>query len=764
MRRLCFAAAGFTAALLLSHYFLPYAWLLYAAAASALLASAAFLFRGKRRAALALTLLSAAAGFAWTWGYTALFVLPAEMHAGETRPVAVRIATYPEAAENYTSVEAVCIDGELPRGRMLIYDNDAGMQELRPGDLAVMELRLVSAATRYHEPSDRYLSDGLHYRAYLAGGYEVTGRARLAFLCFPQVIAHAVKRAALSAFPPDVAPLMKALLTGDKAEYYADDTLYSAMRIAGLQHIVAVSGMHVAFLVGLLSLLTGRRRITAFLGIPLILVFMAMIGFTPSVIRAGVMQILLLIAPLLRRENDPPTSLAAALLILLLVNPISVGSVSLQLSFTAMAGLILVAPRIFRAILLDEHGRSRVKRGLWSGLLRWIVSIFASSVGAIVFTAPISAFYFGFVPLYGILTNLLCLWAMTGAFLLGYAVCVLWLIWAPLGAAAGWLVGWLPRYTIAVVCFIARLPYAELVTRRNLAAWWLGFLYVLFISTYLLRGGERYRPTIPICAALVTFGVLTLVQQRDLDGRIELTAVDVGQGLSFVAMTEDATVVIDCGSTGSADNAGDRTADYLAACGRDTIDLLILTHFHADHANGVIRLMSRTDVERVAVSTECEQNYYYDRILAFCEEQGTDVIMVSQNTGISVGALDLTLYAPLGSEDANEYCLLISGSYGDFDFLVTGDAGQGVEKLLTSIYDLGDMELLVVGHHGSSTSTCEELLDEIRPEYAFVSVGAGNSYGHPADSVLERLADYDVEVFRTDRDGTVTVTAGEDDG
>ena len=764
MRKLACCAAGYTGALLIAHYFLPEAWLLWAAGICALLAAASLLLRGKFRLPLLIALISAAIGFLWTLGYTALTVTPAETHAGEVRTVRVRIADYPSVRDNYSSVEAVCIDDALPRGRILIYDYNAGMAELRPGDLAEMEMKLLSAAKRYNEEDDYYLASGIHYRAYLKGECTVTGRAKLAWLYFPQTLARELKAAALEAFPKDAAPLMKALLTGDKTEYYEDDALYTAMKTSGFSHIVAVSGMHVAFLISFLSLLIGRRRRTALIGIPMIVVFMAMVGFTPSVVRAGVMQSLLLIAPLLRRENDAPTSLSAALLLLLLINPIAIGSLSLQLSFAAMAGLLLVSPRIYDWLVYNGKGTSRLPKGFWGGLLRSVCSAASASIGAIVLTTPLSALWFGCVPLYGVVTNLLCLWAMSAAFLCGYAVCIVWMLWHPAGIVLGWVLGWLPRYTIAVVKTIASLPYAALVTRGNLAAWWLVFVYVLFIGTYLLKGDSRYRPVIPICACLVTFAALTLFTEKNLDGRLEVTAVDVGQGLSLVALTADSTVVIDCGSTGSAENAGDQTADYLLQSGRDSVDLLILTHFHADHANGVRRLMSRVDVKRIAVSTDCEENEYSEGILRACAQRGTEVLYIDGNTDVTVGELVLTLYAPLGSEDVNEHCLLIRGDHGDFEFLVTGDAGSGVEKLLSSFYDLGDMELLIVGHHGSRYSTCDTLLDEIKPEYAFISVGAGNSYGHPTDEVLARLADRDIEVYRTDTDGTISMTVGEDHG
>lgn len=769
MRKLVWIAAGYAAALMLAHYALPSGWLLYAAAVAGGLALAALALRlvpkpqGSALTAAFLALASAAVGFAWTWGYVALTVTPAEAYAGEKRAVTVRVTGYAEVYDAYSRVEACGVDAEVPHVRMLLYDYDGGFGALRPGDLVEMPLKLLSAQKFYGEDSDYYLANGVHLRGYTTGAYTVVGRWEYSWLYFPQDLARVIREQALECFPADVAPLMKALLTGDRNELSADDALYSALKTAGFIHIIAVSGMHVAFLMGMLRLLTGRRRVTAFLGIPVIVVFMAMIGFKPSVVRAGVMMILLILAPLLRREGDPPTSLAAAGLLILLVNPIAVGSLSFQLSFAAMAGIILVTPRVYGWLTRDEKDKPRLPKGVWGRTLRWICSSFSASVGALAFTTPLSALYFGYVPLYGILTNLLCLWAMSTAFLWGYAVCLLGLLCAPLGAAAGWVLGWLPRYAIFLVKHIARLPWAALCTRGNLGGWWLVFVYLLFIGTYALRGKERYRPVIPVCVMLTTLALLTFFIEKDLRGRLEVTAVDVGQGQSIVAMTDAATAMIDCGSAGSADNAGDRAAEYLLSSGRDRVDLLILTHFHGDHVNGVKRLMSRVEVDRLVIPAAYGENEYSDGILAACGQYGTQVYRVAENTAFTVGDLALTVYAPLGSGDANEECLLIYGDFGDFEFLVTGDAGSGVENRLIRAYELGDMELLVAGHHGGRGSTSAALLDDVTPEVAFISVGEGNGYGHPADEVLERLAARGIQIYRTDLDGTVSVTVGRAD-
>ena len=764
MRKLVWVAAGFACALSAAVWLLPESWQPWAGCVCAALALCALALRKTITLRPTLALFAASVGFLWCWGYTQLFVVPALNWADREAAVTVCISDYAHPGDGYGSVEALCIDDAMPRGKMRIYDYGGdSLLFLRPGDTLRMPLKLLNPRERYQEESDYYLSSAIHYRAYLTGEYEAVGRARLAAVFLPRELCQKLKSAALSCFPEDVAPLMKALLTGDKTEFYRDEMLYTAMRSAGFLHIVAVSGMHVAFLVSLVELLAGRRR-AALIGIPVLVVFMAMLGFTPSVTRAGIMQIVLLLAPLLRREADPPTSLALAALVLLACNPYAIASQSLQMSFGAVLGLQLVSPRIYRGLVIGKSGKSRLPKNALGRILDWVISTFSASVGALVFTTPLTALYSGFVPLYSILTNLLCLWAMSAAFLCGYAVCFLGLLWQPFGFALGYLIALLPRYVIFVVKRIAMLPMSVLVTKHNLAAWWLAFVYVLFVLTYALRGKKPYRPLIPVGICAVTLLLVLLLARQDLSGQLEVTAVDVGQGASIAAMTERGTVVIDCGSTGSADNAGDLMANYLLGKGRKQVDLLVLTHFHADHANGVRRLMGRIPVRQVALSPECEHTDYYTDILDACEQQGVSVCMLTENTLFRIDQLELTLIAPMGSESANERCLMAYGDFGDFEFLFTGDVGSSVERKLMKSFPLGDMELLVVGHHGSRYSTCEELLDDITPEYAFISCGVNNSYGHPAPEVLERLEERKIQVLRTDLDGTVTIRVGSEHG
>jgi competence protein ComEC len=215
------------------------------------------------------------------------------------------------------------------------------------------------------------------------------------------------------------------------------------------------------------------------------------------------------------------------------------------------------------------------------------------------------------------------------------------------------------------------------------------------------------------------------------------------------------TILVDCGGE-EYNSAGNVAADYLADLGIDTVDLLVLTHYHADHANGLPSLLRRLEVKEVALPDVERGDSLREAVETQIAEEGATMTYITTHTMYSVGEKEsLRLYAPLGSGESNEMGLSVLASAGDYDVLITGDMDSGVERRLVKYGDLPDIELLVVGHHGSRYSTDAVLLETTRPETAAISVGAGNRYGHPAEETLSRLNEYDVTIYRTDLSGTL---------
>ena len=478
-----------------------------------------------------------------------------------------------------------------------------------------------------------------------------------------------------------------------------------------------------------------------------------MTGAGPSTVRAGFMQSMLLFAPLFGRENDGLTSLSFPLAVILLLNPAAAGSAALQMSFAAMVGILFLSPMIHARLVPADHRRAT------SRLLRYGSGVLSSSLGATAFTMPVLALRFGYISLLGPVTNLLCLWAVTLCFCGGFVSCTLWVLCAPLGGNCAWAVSWLARYIAVVAGAIAKIPGAALYTQNRLSAWWLPLTYAVFIVTWLWRKRDRkYRWYVPATISAVALCVcLVVIASVYSSGAGYFTAVDVGQGQSLAAMAGGNTVVIDCGGRSADGNAGELTASYLLSCGRRRVDDVILTHLHADHANGVVRLMQMIEVDTLILPRDADDaDGCLSEILAQAEKSGVSVQYITEDTVLDVGNIGVTLYAPLKAGTENERCLSMTVSVGKYDMLVTGDMNRTAEVALLENHDLSGTELLIAGHHGSKYSSSEELLSETGANAAFVSVGY-NTYGHPSTAALSRLHDAGMTIYRTDLNGTITV-------
>lgn len=436
MRKLAYCAGGFSAAIFLAHFLLPVRWVLPGALAAVVLALVTLLLPGQTRRRVMVALLSAAIGFGWYAAATAMRLTPAQNVSGDVQTVTARVTEYPVAYERSYGLTVVLTSPNVPDCKARLYVSDAGAADLHPGDEITADVKLRPSTLRYGEETDSYISKGI----YLIGSVqdktlERTGVWSRSWLYWPKTVAQSLKASAQTAFPADVLPFAQALMLGDKSALYAQD-LDIPLSTTGIMHTVAVSGLHLAFLLGFLRLFTGNRRTTAIIGLPLMVVFVVMAGCSPSVLRAAFMTALLLFAPLLGRENDPPTSLLTALAILFAANPFAAASISLQLSFASMAGLFCVSGALHRALdarlLPTDTKLSRPRRKIRA----FFSATTASSVGAMVFTVPITALHFGNISLIAPVTNLLILWLLPAAFIGCYLAALLGLVWAWGGMAA----------------------------------------------------------------------------------------------------------------------------------------------------------------------------------------------------------------------------------------------------------------------------------------------------------------------------------------
>lgn len=758
MRKLAIVCFWFCAAIFLANYLLPERLLLPLALGLVLAGMALIPFGRRWLLPLILAFCGAAAGLYLFQMHSMLTISRAKALDGETRPGRALVLTVPTQSKNYVSAEIeLSLEGERGTIRARLFDHGGTLGKAEPGDRVEGLFSLRDSGLRYGKTYRSDYARGI----FLTVSNENTLRLRPAsgfsLRFWPERFSARLVERIGAIFPDDTGAFFLALLLGEKTELYRDDGQYVAMSRAGLMHIVAVSGMHVAFLTGMLQSLLGRTRRASLLALALVWSFVLLCGAGPSAIRAGIMQTVVLLAPLLRRENDPPTSLLFALAVLLLLNPSAAAGVSLQLSFAAFAGIVLLAERI-RTALLEE-----MPDWLSGRLGNYLASNLANSVGVLAFTVPLTALHFGMVNVLAPLTNLFALWAVPLCFGGGYACCALSLVSLPAARLLARLPVLLARYVLGLARLVAQLPFACVYTELRWNLWWLGFVYLLFFAAFFLRRVPRWKRCFyPGALALLSlFSLLTATRLYYSGGVGFVSAVDVGQGESLCFFSGSATVVVDCGNLNSVDNAGDLTGRYLLSRGRERIDLLLLTHLHSDHIDGVVRLMEYCPVDTLLLAEGLDDPAgLKPEILAAAARHGTRVVFVRHDRREQVDGISISLFMPPHEGDVNERCLTARVSMGRYDALVTGDIDHEAEQALLETHALSGTELLIVSHHGSKNASSWELLRGLGAREAVISCGF-NTYGHPARETLERLAKCGYTVYRTDEDGTIELRIGE---
>ena len=755
VRILCTASIGYCAAVFLSHYLLFGESIIAVLTLPVMLALSAFLFRGRMRARLIIAALAMALGFGQYWLHYDLTAAKCEAFAGKEVETTARITDFPDIRDRCALLSVKITGDELPNVSALIIDYSNEEEDFRPGDEIKVKLKLRSVTERFGEETDSNISKGVYLSGYTSEKIEKTGRWSGSFVYFPKLIGNALHNEIGQLFPEDTAPFMKALLAGYKDDYYGNDKLYASMNVAGLAHVVAVSGMHVAFLVGVLQSLLGKNRRSSLICICLAWLFVVMVGSPLSAIRAGIMISLLMLAPVLGRINDRATTLSFALALILVTNPFSAGSVALQLSFGAVAGMFLFSQPIY-AYFSKKLSPPRIFRAVWN----YIIATLSSSLAVTVFTFPLLAMHFGYITLLAPVMNILCLWAISFLFVGGFAVCAVGLV---LPAPALWLaavLSCLVRYIAFVVEYAAKLPITALYMENKYAPAWLLTSYALFAAYFVLRRKKEISVLVPsaLCLAMLC-GVFAMTWRDMRSDTGTISVMNVGNGQCIAVTEGESVVVIDCGSYGVTQNAGSMLSSYLRAGGRYDIDYLMLTHLHSDHTTGVVRLLNLMNVNTVIMPDNAEDtngDNVLDDIIAACDENGTKIVYITRDTEFTAGAIRLSVYESSERGSRDESGIMSTVSIGDYDMLVTGDVEKVVERELVSSHDLSGTELLIVPHHGSKYSTSDELLSSLGPETAVISTGY-NRYGHPTKETLDKLNEYGVNVLRTDELGRIVL-------
>lgn len=694
-----------------------------------------------------------AVGILWFFAYNAWMLRPAEYLVGTRHVLEMELADYPEE----TSDGARCrVKVEGLRGKAVFYGG-WDLLELDPGNRILAQTTAYSAETISGEESGYYLSSGVFLRLYGSGDVLAAEAGNAgSWKYLPARLSRWLQSSAAALYSDQTAGLVAAMLTGERDGLGVQE--YTDLSEAGLMHITAVSGLHCGFLIALLGILLFRRqRLTAALGYPVLLFYMVMTGCTPSVVRSCVMVGFMLLAPLVGREGDTPTALAGALLVILLADPFAIASVSLQLSFASVGGLLLITRKIYRGLEQILPGKAP---GTANKIWTFCAGSLSASLGVMAASAPLCAAYFGTLALVSPLSNLMVLWMTPALFACGLVVTVLAGAFPALAVLTA-LPEALARYLLWAAGGLAGLPgHSVYFTRTEVAAWLIG-TYILLAFCLLVRG-RRWKWALALgLSAACLFAVKAGPRRQVKNDRLTAIAVDVGQGAATIFHSGGMTALVDCGSLNSPRAAGQAAAVAMDEYGWDKLDYIILTHYHDDHADGLPWLLAQVEAEQILLPqlSDDEQDALQREILDLADRYGVTARYIQRPESRALGDGELTVYPPVTEGSGNEAGLTILCRAGEYDFLITGDMNDATEKKLVEKYELPDIEVLVAGHHGSKYSTSAELLEAVTPEVGIISVGR-NTFGHPTQEAIDRMSDAGMDVRRTDEEGNILIQVG----
>jgi competence protein ComEC len=694
------------------------------------------------------------------------------------------VAQGPETAAHGTRLLVAIdrVDGQAASGTVWL-SVLAGWPDFGPGERVRFSSRLRAARGLRNpglaDPAIAFRAAGIDALAGVSapgdiarvGGAPASGPRRWAFR------ARRAMRAAIEAeISGEAAAFLRTAVLGERRG--VSDDVEAHFRAAGATHVLSVSGLHLAAVAGLfflcvralavrvprLALRIDPRAVAAAAALPALAFFTLLTGEAVATERSALMLAVGMAAFVVGRAPSGPAAVAAAAMVLLVPSPLLLFDVSLQLSFASVVGMVVLARP------LGPRGRPA---GFWARVGFWLWRFGAATLSATAATAPLVAHHFGEIAPASPLGNL----ALVPLVEMVVVPCGLF------GAALGALWPWLGHWPLQVAALATRAALAIAAVFGGHAPVWVCRMpnpfETLALSAGLLLGAGAVVPAararrwrlgaaLVLLAAASTSLVAREVARRR-DPNLRVTFLDVGQGdAAVVEAPGGRTLVIDGGGAydGSFDPGQRVVEPFLRRRGVTTIDLMALSHPHPDHLGGLQWLAQRFAVRALWTSGDDGKNPAYARLLATAHAHGTPT---DPPTATTLGPLSVEPLGPwLGDRIAappgmsvNDASLVLRLSFAGRALLFPGDLEADGEGELVGRATVGQSvraDVLKVPHHGSRTSSSDELLDAVAPSLAVASLGWQNRFRFPSPEVVARYADRHVRWLRTDRAGAVTVT------
>ncbi len=520
------------------------------------------------------------------------------------------------------------------------------------------------------------------------------------------------------------------LLLGDRTNI--SDDVQNDFKDANLTHLLAISGAHFSYIILIVVWICKKaknKRFEQMILLTAIVFFMNLTGNTPSVVRAGIMSIMLILASLLKRKNDIYTSLCFSLILQIANNPLVIYDLGLILSYSGVIGITLFYKFIYEKIKLK------------------IVSV---TLAANVLIVPIMIYNFNTISLTFIISNVLA------SGLLGIIIML---------EIISTIIKIKPAFILLDIClsllrkiadFCSNMPFSKIYVPNNTI---IAVIIIYIVIFLIIKKRRKILATMTIIVIIFNFTTIIYTQNNE---ELKINFIDVGQGDCTLLRNKGTTLMIDTGGNANSDyDGGEKILHrYLLYNNITKLDYMMLSHFDADHCQNGIFLLKNMKIKNLIIAKQPETSQLYEEITGIAKAKNINIIYVQKGDALNIKNLKLQIMHPsdnfITENPLNNNAIVCKITYYNFKLLFTGDIEKPAEEALIN-EDL-KADLLKVGHHGSKTSTTQSFLDKVNPKIALIGVGENNKFGHPNKDVIERLQSKNIKIFRTDQNGEINLT------